>query len=299
MENSGTGAVTVSTDVAHSGRYSAKLSISNASNQTQGARLFRWDESAAYPQAYYSAWYYFPQQYTGMIWWNVFQFKSKLSESANDPLWVLNVGNRGDGQMYFYLYDWVNRRAYSQGIKNIPVGTWFHLEAFYQQATDNTGRIAFWQDGQPIFDLGGVVTRRSGDEIDWSVANYTDNINPSDATIYVDDARISTTRLGPGDNGASAQAPGPFPLQSDGSPRFVLGFKTLADLLGGLAGQPVENEHVNVGGGDTLQHTTTGLMVWRKADNVTAFTNGATTWLNGPFGLQVRDNGQRFPWESP
>jgi hypothetical protein len=300
VENSGTGTVSVSTDVAHSGRYSGKLAIANATNQTQAARLFRWGESENSPQAYYSVWYYFPREYSGMIWWNVFQWKSKLSSTVNDPLWILNVDTRSDGSMYFYLYDWINRRAYSQRVMNIPVGRWFQVEAYYQQATDNTGRVTFWQDGTQIFDLSGIVTKRPGDEIDWSVTNYTDNIDPPDAVIYVDDAAISTVRLGTGDTGAPAQAkaePTPPSQQTQLAPRFVLGFKTLADLLGSLVGQPVENEHVNPVDGNTVQHTTAGLMVWRKADGASAFTDGSRTWVNGPYGLQVRSNDQRFPWE--
>jgi hypothetical protein len=39
-------------------------------------------------------------------------------------------------------------------------------------------------------------------------------------------------------------------------------------------------------------------MAWRKADNWTAFTNGHTTWINGPYGVQSRLNDQRFPWEA-
>jgi hypothetical protein len=38
-------------------------------------------------------------------------------------------------------------------------------------------------------------------------------------------------------------------------------------------------------------------MVWRKADNWTAFTGGYRTGINGPFGLQQRLNTQHFPWE--
>ena len=41
-----------------------------------------------------------------------------------------------------------------------------------------------------------------------------------------------------------------------------------------------------------------GLLVWRKADNFTAFTDGGTTWVNGPNGLQSRPNGERFSWEN-
>jgi len=87
---------------------------------------------------------------------------------------------------------------------------------------------------------------------------------------------------------ASLQAPG-F--------QFQLGFKALADLIPDVVGRPMEAEWHNAENGDGLQRTTTGLMVWRKADNWTAFTDGATTWINGPLGLQMRPNDQRFDWE--
>ncbi len=81
------------------------------------------------------------------------------------------------------------------------------------------------------------------------------------------------------------------------APQFVLGFQNLASLIPSVVGTPLDNEHFDPTSGDSIQHTTTGLMVWRKADNVTAFTNGATTWLIGPFGLQSRPNNVRFDWE--
>ncbi|MGI5834969.1 MAG: hypothetical protein ACOX87_00575, partial [Chloroflexota bacterium] len=80
-------------------------------------------------------------------------------------------------------------------------------------------------------------------------------------------------------------------------PEFKLGFKALADMIPEIVGQPLENEHYGPNG-DSLQQTSTGLMVWRKADNWTAFTNGSRTWINGPEGLQDRDNNDRFPWEA-
>ncbi len=132
-----------------------------------------------------------------MSWWNVFQWKSKTS-TANDPTFTLNVGNRSTGEMYFYLYNHLASRSYGQSTMNIPVGRWFQVEAFYSQAADNTGQVTFWQDGTKILDVTGVQTRRSGDQIQWSVDNYTDNLNPPNATLYVDDAAISLTRLGPG-----------------------------------------------------------------------------------------------------
>jgi plastocyanin len=77
---------------------------------------------------------------------------------------------------------------------------------------------------------------------------------------------------------------------------FVLGFRTLRDMIPEVVGQCLENQHFG-GNGDALQQTTGGLLVWRKADNWTAFTDGYRTWLNGPFGLQSRLNTQRFSWE--
>lgn len=78
---------------------------------------------------------------------------------------------------------------------------------------------------------------------------------------------------------------------------FQLGFRTLADQIPSLVGDPLEDEHWGVNG-DSLQRTARGLMVWRKADNWTAFTDGTRTWVNGPFGVQTRPNEERFEWEA-
>jgi mono/diheme cytochrome c family protein len=77
---------------------------------------------------------------------------------------------------------------------------------------------------------------------------------------------------------------------------FKQGFKTMSDLLPNIVGLPLDNEH-RAPNGDTIQTTTSGLLAWRRADNITSFTNGATTWLNGPFGIQQRPNDQKFDWE--
>ena len=81
------------------------------------------------------------------------------------------------------------------------------------------------------------------------------------------------------------------------TPDFRLGFEALAGQIPAVVGQPLENERHNPENGDGLQQTTTGLMVWRKADNWTAFTDGVRTWVNGPYGVMERSNDQRFSWE--
>jgi len=94
-------------------------------------------------------------------------------------------------------------------------------------------------------------------------------------------------------------APGRLAAQTASTPcQFVLGFKTLHDLDPADVGDCTENQSPQPNG-DAQQHTTNGLMVWRKADNWTAFTNGYMTWINGPSGLASRLNTDRFSWEAP
>lgn len=88
----------------------------------------------------------------------------------------------------------------------------------------------------------------------------------------------------------------PWTASADSGPVFRLGFKLLADQIPEEVGQPIEDEHW-AAGGVSVQATTRGLMVWNKAQNWTAFTNGWWTWVNGPFGVQDRPNGERFDWE--
>ena len=80
---------------------------------------------------------------------------------------------------------------------------------------------------------------------------------------------------------------------------FVGGFARIRDLVGPQkVGDCLEDEHFNPENQNAEQLTTGGLLVWRKSDNFTAFTDGGTTWINGPAGLQSRANNERFPWET-
>ncbi len=196
--NTGIADTVASKDFAHSGSWSAKMTISTPSRPSSGTRLFRWGELRSHPQLYFRVWYYFPRLYRPTEYWNVFQWKSKNSDnSVNDPFFVLNVGNRRDGTMFLYLVNWQKRKTYHQSVADIPVGKWFEVEAFYSCAADNTGRVTFWQDKHLLFDVPDVQTRYSFGDCQWSVNNYSSGLTPSTATIYVDDAAIATRRIDP------------------------------------------------------------------------------------------------------
>jgi hypothetical protein len=131
----------------------------------------------------------------------------------------------------------------------------------------------------------GVVTVTSWNE--WGEGTA---IEPGSGygNLYLDITRDYSSRYRPS---------APALVQLSTGFAFTLGFKALADQIPAIAGQPLEEEHYQPNG-DSVQKTTQGLMCWRKADNWTAFTNGARTWINYTNGVQERGNDERFPWES-
>ena len=95
----------------------------------------------------------------------------------------------------------------------------------------------------------------------------------------------------------------PVPTAAAVECEFILGFATLKALIDAAegpdkVGECLENQRFNPENGDALQQTTGGLLVWRKADNWTAFTDGHRTWINGPYGLHSRLNTEQFDWEA-
>jgi hypothetical protein len=217
--NSGIGDSTIVSGIAHSGNYAAKMTIEAPGVTSSGTRLFRWRESRQYSELYYSVWYYVPQRYT-TGWANWFQWKSRTSTN-NDPIFFLDVRNRAtNGNMFFYLTWWnglqiegpapgqSGYRTWTAPV-DIPVGRWFNVEARYVCDGGFGGAVQVWQDGVEIFNLSGVRTRYVDGTCEWAVNNYGSEINPSPSTIYIDDAVISTTRIG-----STVIVPQPTPLDT-------------------------------------------------------------------------------------
>jgi hypothetical protein len=64
------------------------------------------------------------------------------------------------------------------------------VEAFLRQSANGTGRVIVWQNGAKLCDLNGVTTKLPDRGQEWSVNNYSDNVQPQPTVIYADDARI-------------------------------------------------------------------------------------------------------------
>lgn len=219
-------AIAQATDlIAHSGRYSAQATIRGAvraANGNRAVRLMRWtdrpwDHGGQYlpKSAYYSVWFFLPKAYNANKyppwdpgdggWWNIFQFKADDEAGESQPIWSLNVyHDDATGTLDLGLYSHVNVPASIEQIKPkpIPIGRWFHLEAFYRVSYEKQGEITIWQDGQRILHAGNVKTAicLENEHAVWGIGNYTDHIaggkTEGSCSIYFDDAVISTQRIG-------------------------------------------------------------------------------------------------------
>lgn len=162
---------------------------------------------------------------------------------------------------------------------------------------DNPTKVLVQRDGGAYYSARWDSAIASSPDLvtitSWSEWGEGTEIEPgtSYGGLYLDITRRKAAAL----KGAGGQALMTGSQQLFG---FRLGFKALASQIPGMVGTPTEDEHWGANG-DSLQQTTTGLLAWRKADNWTAFTDGSTTWVNGPSGVQARANGERFPWEAP
>lgn len=185
-----------SQDVAHRGRYSGIATMAPVT-VTSFSYLFR--EQPSPPEAYYGAWFFIPASVEIRSWLSLLHFGFHRSASAQDtlPVWDFNVHPSSDGSLIARLFQSepaVKNYEQSNPIP-VPVGRWVHFEIMCRKAADATGRLTVWQDGQQILDLTNVVTAPT-EWLQWDAGGGSNDIAPSPATVYFDDATISLTRVG-------------------------------------------------------------------------------------------------------
>jgi hypothetical protein len=182
--------------MAHGGRYAGVVSIEPRMRMDSLNYFYRREPSP--PEAYYSAWFYVPSPITVGSWLSLHHFRGSPNGDPSNltGTWDLNLYALPGGQLAAQLGDFVNSFNFRQPVPvPVPRDTWVHFEVLFRKAADLSGRVAVWQDGALIIDRVGVVTARSPLLV-WEVGVGSDDLAPLPATIYMDDAAISLTRVG-------------------------------------------------------------------------------------------------------
>jgi hypothetical protein len=210
--NSGSGDAWAGRGHARSGEWAAKLVLSTGRG---GTRLFRWRELRAHRDVVVSVWLKLPRRVrltadraTGRFW-NVFQFKSRATSGANDPLWFLNLATPTRRRPRLQLIWWHRTlegpgrgqrgfRRFTQAVAGVPIGRWFQVTARLRQSSDFDGSLCIWQGSRRLFGKPRVRTSFPNCTYnawcaanEWSVNHYSDGMSSHPSVLYVDDARVA------------------------------------------------------------------------------------------------------------
>jgi hypothetical protein len=191
------GLIEVVAGLSHSGTHAIKLTNS-ANMETDGPGVYR--ELVGPPELYYSVWYYLPVANTTITQWTIQKFRNRtadptvLSENLD-----LDLRTLPGGQVVLYVFS--HDPAYLQApladpVPFVPVARWFQIETLYRPASDLSGKLVVYLDGKLVYDLENRRTT-GGDDIVWTPCNVGTDIEPMPAVLYLDDAAISLSRVGP------------------------------------------------------------------------------------------------------
>ena len=147
----------------------------------------------------YSAWYYLPTLVTVTKVWLFYKFRSRSvadQPSSDVDMWDLDVVTGQNQALVLSLYRHDREEMAVAESVSVPVERWFQLESCLLAANDSSGHLRVWLDGASAFELTAQLTMPS-QYVEWNVGSIGEALNPVSASVYVDDAAVSTRRLGP------------------------------------------------------------------------------------------------------
>jgi hypothetical protein len=185
-----------STDQAHSGVGSVKVSIDTTSGAGVIARLYRRIESEG--AAYYSAWFYLQEDHTPDSWWSIFLFRAVQDRNKSIDLWSVDLVRAADDTLTLAVFDHAKGQTLSAtGNPSIRVGQWFQLQAYLRVSPGAPSQLTLWLDGSQFLKLDDTTAAPPDQPLYWVVGNGAARLNPPVSTLYLDDAEISTAFIPP------------------------------------------------------------------------------------------------------
>lgn len=183
------------TEQAHSGVGSAKLTIDTSDGTNKIARLYRRISGS---EAFYSAWFYLNEDHTPGDWWSIFLFRAVQERADSIDLWSVDLVREGEDQLTLSVFRHATSDVIAVPSKPIvPVQQWFQLEAYLYAVAGEPSQLTLWLDGQEVLKLEDDTPAPAGEPLYWVIGNGGSPLTPALCTVYVDDALVSETRRGP------------------------------------------------------------------------------------------------------
>jgi len=187
----------VGTEQVHSGTGALRIFIDTSNDRAPICRLFH----RLPPQpAYYGAWFYAVEDHVSFDWWMMMLFKAQpdvedITTAYN--LWDIGQVKSDQGYTTYVLYDHLRtENRYTETQPQLPIGRWFHLEAYLAYQAGEATELELWLDGQSFLHLTDLDPPPDA-PLFWSIGNGGSQLVPAQSTIFIDDVTISTTRVGP------------------------------------------------------------------------------------------------------
>lgn len=186
------GSYSVEPDSGRDGSYGLIATIDTHANDepSQGVRVYRRIEDAP---AYYSVWLKLAEHHSVTEWWSIFLFHARddtLSLENDVSLWDVRVVEDRDGVMTLQFFDHDTMQGtIDERAGRIQEGEWFELSAYLDYRPPDDTRLRILHNGALLFDMKARHTSREGN-VFWALGNGSDELDPSESTIYLDDAAI-------------------------------------------------------------------------------------------------------------
>jgi hypothetical protein len=188
--------VEVTTEQWHGGRHAVKLvNPANWDNEERGPELLH--DVGPLGDAYYSAWFLLPVDHQIEPSLTFLQLKSRdaTGELLNgEQLQLRSLPSGGYVLQVFHNNAGFLLEPVAAQAPLVTAGSWFHVEARFQPTSG--GKLRVWLNGSLSYDLDGRPEPTAADVV-FDVCNVVESASPAPLTLFVDDAAVSASRVGP------------------------------------------------------------------------------------------------------
>jgi hypothetical protein len=189
--------VEVTSEQRHGGRFAVRLvNPANWDNEERGPELLH--DVGPVGDAYYSAWFLLPVDHQLAPSLTFLQLKSRDAATGElfngEQLQLRSVPSGGYVLQVFHNNAGFLLEPVAAQAPLVTAGSWFHVEARFQPTRG--GKLRVWLNGSLSYDLEGRP-ELAGTDVVFDVCNVVESATPTPLTLFVDDAAVSASRVGP------------------------------------------------------------------------------------------------------